>query len=1362
MRNLFLFVLAMLIVCIISDIYSIDSEVRFGERPYIDLYQIPTEAMEQGWIRIQFKEELSDYLDIMKLSRESSGNIVFGISDFDELNRYYEVQSVVKLFDSSVLKGKFEERHRLWGFHLWYELHFNSTEDIRDIVMAYRQLSDIIKWAEPEYKKQLNSELLYTQMDNEDLLRWTPNDPQLSNQWHYHNTGQQNGTPGADISLLSAWDIEKGHTSVIVAIIDDGIQTNHPDLSGNIWSGVGYNFVDGNSNIIPGNHGTHVAGTVSAVNNNNVGVAGVAGGSGTGNGVRLMSCQVFRGGSNGGFHLAPIYAADNGAAISQNSWSYTQVGAYDVSVLNAIDYFNANGGGNVLNGGITIFAASNNNTTGQWYPACYTGTFSVAATNNQDQKAWYSTYESWVDISAPGGETNQVTARGVLSTVTGSSYSYYQGTSMACPHASGVAALVISYAYRNGLVLNNSEVAGILRDTTDDHYSVNPNYIGQLGSGRLNAHTALIETGNLLIEIENPTDLATNTVGLAQIDLSWINNEENNNVLLVWSPTGIFGNPISGTAYSVGQQIPGGGTVLYRGNATTYSHTLLEPATVYHYKAFSYNYQNRYSSGVSTTGITDYISIPLPISEVFDEIDTKPYFWEIIDHQGNGQVWDFGTISNGLTGTTGNYAFLNSNAYGSGSSQNSDLITPILDLTNYYDLIVSFTHYFRHSTNSTATFSYSIDNGNTWSTISTWTGSSSPNPAYFSQAVLQVLGHSEVRFKWNYTGTGGWYWCVDDIEISGLAYEFAEPRNLVAIPSDTEVNLFWSSPLDDTPLGYNIYRNHLIINPELILNSYYVDYEVTNGISYHYYVTAQYEQGISEPSNNTVVTPYITFPVLPKPNNLSAGVFSNAILLSWEAPELGIWLNWDKGINYSSIGNGGPIQFKAAIRYSSAILDILDLNGFYLTKIKFFPREQSASYTLNVWKGGSETEPGYLILEQPVTVFQANTWNTIELQTPVDIDAEQEIWFGYSVDTQTGFPAGCDSGPANNGYGNMLWYSGEWTTLTEMGASLNYNWNIKGYFEYLDDNELYSSLQGDGTDVNLLLENSKQLRRISLNEINNHSNKSSHITRNLIPEILGYNVYRNGLNITPEPITSREYYDYDVVSGLSYDYYVTTIYTNGESEPSNIVETTAPFFPIIIVTPQQIEKELFVGEIGEETITIRNEGEGNLEFTISIDDNQIRSELTLLNREDPTWLSISPLEGDISPEDSLLVFLEFDSTNLSGGLYEAVLTISSNDPQTPQIELPISCTVFSPDLPSPQNIDIIIDNNMIILSWDIVTGADYYIVEMTDDINSQFVNISSELGLFSQNENRINWSMPFDSSQPRLFFRVRASHFIAR
>jgi subtilisin family serine protease len=143
-----------------------------------------------------------------------------------------------------------------------------------------------------------------------------------------------------------------------------------------------------------------------------------------------------------GDYEANVYAADNGAMISQNSWGYNSAGVYNQSALDGIDYFNANGGGTALAGGLTIFAAGNDNDNGNWYPAYYgyndpatLGAMAVASTDINDVRSSFSNYGEWVDIAAPGSN--------IYSTWTGSGYNSISGTSMACPHVSGVASAIV-------------------------------------------------------------------------------------------------------------------------------------------------------------------------------------------------------------------------------------------------------------------------------------------------------------------------------------------------------------------------------------------------------------------------------------------------------------------------------------------------------------------------------------------------------------------------------------------------------------------------------------------------------------------------------------------------------------------------------------------------------------------------------------------------------------------------------------------------------------------------------------------------------------------------------------------------------
>ncbi|PKP15634.1 MAG: hypothetical protein CVU06_16190, partial [Bacteroidetes bacterium HGW-Bacteroidetes-22] len=166
------------------------------------------------------------------------------------------------------------------------------------------------------------------------------------------------------------------------------------------------------------------------------------------------------------------------------------------------------------------------------------------------------------------------------------------------------------------------------------------------------------------------------------------------------------------------------------------------------------NYINAISCNFST----------LPFTENFSG-GALPSCWTIVDNQGNGQVWQFGSIT-GPT-LTAPYAYLNSDGYGSGNTQNADLVTPTLNLSAYSNVTLEFSHYFRSYAGSSGTLSYSINNGSTWTSIQSFTTTSATNPVVFNMVIAAAAGESQVKFKWNYTGTWGYYWAVDNISITG-------------------------------------------------------------------------------------------------------------------------------------------------------------------------------------------------------------------------------------------------------------------------------------------------------------------------------------------------------------------------------------------------------------------------------------------------------------------------------------------------------------------------------------------------------------------------------------------------------------------
>lgn len=451
-------------------------------------------AYYQGKIRIKITRQVSkDIPDVLYASED--GDPVEVHPQFDELNRQYLVIEykplLYGLYDISPKSVENRHKHIEHGLHLWFELTLAETANIKEVVAAFASLKEV-DIAEPVYRKRLIEPVKVKIFDAEvQDTRWTPNDTfYAAHQWSLNNTGQEilevQGLPGSDIRAEDAWKIEKGNSDVIVAVVDTGIYFEHEDLAANMWEGIG---PDGD-NTDGDDHGTHVGGTISAVTNNNIGIAGIAGGSGIGDGVRLMSIDFL--GTDITYMASMTYAVDNGAAISQNSWEYVNEGVFPDDTRNAIDYFNENGGGDVLDGGITIFAAGNSNDDGQWYPASYEGTIAVASTCNQDLKSDFSKYGDWIDISAPGTDVFSTLRVQPPGGTPGHYYGYASGTSMACPHVSGVAALVISYAIRNGRELTNTELEDILLSYTDKIDHRNPGYEGLLGAGRVNAHAALL------------------------------------------------------------------------------------------------------------------------------------------------------------------------------------------------------------------------------------------------------------------------------------------------------------------------------------------------------------------------------------------------------------------------------------------------------------------------------------------------------------------------------------------------------------------------------------------------------------------------------------------------------------------------------------------------------------------------------------------------------------------------------------------------------------------------------------------------------------------------------------------------------
>lgn len=686
--------------------------------------------------------------------------------NIDDVRNKFRVKNSVRVLDRFNISGDKLNKLQKVGLDRLYKVEVDGNEDVMNLSRQL-QSNPNVEYAEPNYEVSTTA---------------TPNDPSFNLLWGLHNNGQTGGQVDADIDASEGWDVNTNSVQLLVGIIDTGVDYNHPDLQSNMWvnqaefngqPGVdddgngfvddihGYDFANNDPDPIDDHgHGTHVAGTIGAVGNNGIGVAGINWSA------KIMAVKFLNNFGSGyidGAVQALLYANMMGAKITNNSWGG---GGYSQALSDAISAAD-------MDGDLFVAAAGNNasnNDLYAFYPASYTNknVITVAATDSNDNLASFSNYgATTVHVAAPGVSIYSTVPISACSLCDPSGYKYLSGTSMATPHVVGSAALV--WAHNSSFT--HDQVKARIINTADP---VNSLVDKSVSDGRLNLFNAFEDD---TVPPAPITDLVSSGKSYNQVGLRWTAVGDDGDLGQASKYDVRFSTtPIDAVNFDTAQKAVNPPKPQTAGVVQTMTVNGLGSSTTYYFAVKSVDNVGNFA------GISNVIQAVTDTPQVLfnDDFESSPSSWIVDGSTGNasasGTLWHLSERRSANPTHAFYYGKEDTGAYNTGFTNWGTLTSELIDLSGAASPGLVFKHFLKtENTIQTPVFDkasveISLDGGLTWATVLV---KGTTNDSWVQESIgLSGFGGTllKIRFRFDtvdslYNDFEGWF--IDDVQILG-------------------------------------------------------------------------------------------------------------------------------------------------------------------------------------------------------------------------------------------------------------------------------------------------------------------------------------------------------------------------------------------------------------------------------------------------------------------------------------------------------------------------------------------------------------------------------------------------------------------